>query len=161
MSLTSLVKTDFSWLPELAGGALKGGQAPDDRGGEISRKVASIREADREIKSRFAGLDVFVHSQADSQILFDLIDQAVDWSPFELVDLIKLDHDRAEGASNGVLQNEWLCRFELRGRYKDARPLIASLLDSIENVVPWTLAEKIFERDDHMRRKRKKANVAA
>ena len=160
MSLRTLLNSDYSWLPELTA---RQPVEPSKFDSQINRQVkkASLPGFGvKRDKSKFEGIDVYVVSQMDEAILFALIDGAVDWSPFELVDLIKTGHGGNQ-ANAHVADNEWLCRFKFKAQYKDARPMISSLLDSIEHVVPWTLAEKVFEKRKEPNEMNKKNRMAA
>lgn len=160
MSLRTLVNSDLSWLPELAA------RRPIERKRSVKPTSGSVRRATPSVvksnhnKAKFEGIDVYVVSQLDEATLFALIDGAIDWSPFEMVDLIKIGHGGAYSNSHAT-EDEWLCRFKFKARYKDAKPLISSLLDSIEHVVPWTLAEKIFENKNGADRTTNNKSLAA
>ncbi len=94
-------------------------------------------------QNNIRGIDVYVVWGKDGEQLARALDNATDWSPFELVDVIEVGRS-PDALQDEAPQSEWLCRFRFEGWSKEARPYVASLLEGIDVVAPWTLSEKIF-----------------
>ncbi len=116
-----------------------------------SRKMGTAflarKEREQPIRRTFKGLDVYVTWNRSAEYLSLSLNRATSWTPFQLVDVIESDTpDLLDGT--GERPSEWLCRFKFDGDASQAIPYVTSLLDSVEQVAPWTLSEKVIEETD-------------
>lgn len=92
----------------------------------------------------FLGVDTHVVWDGQRQELFARLQDSLDWSPFTVKSVDELPPIRLQRDNTYPSKRRWVCHFQYHGRAQDAPPYVSSLLDCVDHISPWYIAEKKY-----------------